>query len=62
MRYKSNQCCSQADCRTGGVCCVEPCGTACRQESDIAEGEKFVDGSECQLGDMWKSGWSKIFG
>nr|ALJ10860.1 cystine knot toxin [Dolomedes sulfureus] len=62
LGYKINQCCSQAECQVGDVCCVQPCGTVCRRGSNTGGGEKFVDGSECQLGQVWKSGWYDIFG
>nr|AGR53474.1 cystine knot toxin [Dolomedes mizhoanus] len=57
LGYKIDDCCAQSDCRVGDVCCVEACGNVCRRGSDTPQGEKFVDGTECQEGHVWKSGW-----
>nr|AKT09019.1 putative neurotoxin LTDF 12-03 [Dolomedes fimbriatus] len=56
-KYKINDCCAQADCPAGAVCCVQPCGNVCRREYGTPIGEPFVDGTDCKLGHVYPEKW-----
>uniref|UniRef100_A0A2D0PC41 U12-Eretoxin-Ek1b_1 n=1 Tax=Eresus cinnaberinus TaxID=175337 RepID=A0A2D0PC41_ERECI len=61
--YKYNHCCSQGDCKSYDICCVEPCGNVCRRARDAeTSGVAFRNGDECQFGKVNKAFWSSLFG
>nr|AKT09021.1 putative neurotoxin LTDF 13-01 [Dolomedes fimbriatus] len=61
LKSKSNECCSQNDCRSGHLCCTEPCGNVCRVPSDEKMGQMFEEGTKCHLGKEHKHWWSGLF-
>nr|AGR53492.1 cystine knot toxin [Dolomedes mizhoanus] len=62
LKSKTNECCSQKDCRSGHLCCTEPCGNVCRVPSDEKRGQKVEEGVKCHLGKERKHWWSGLFG
>uniref|UniRef100_A0A482Z8U6 U11-Saltitoxin-Pre1b_1 n=1 Tax=Phidippus regius TaxID=1905328 RepID=A0A482Z8U6_9ARAC len=67
FEYKINDCCAQADCPAGAVCCVQPCGNVCRRMSPAPIGTPFKDGTECKLGHVgpeswYQKAWNNVFG